>query len=170
MSDVTVTTVTPPAAAPAGPVDELAAVNAKFDALQAQLAAVLAAQQKPNVVVAAAAKTGRASLCALFTTGRAAKCAWRFLNGIKTLLFFGVSLALALAQELNGIDVTPFVQMILPEGSHVSMAQAITLMSVAGLGLRLVTNTPAFVRWTKNKFGGASDSAVDVPDEESAKG
>jgi hypothetical protein len=171
MSD-TNTTVTPPATPPAPTHEDISAINARFDALQALIesklpaATVVEAQAKGHCL---AARALLATWSGTKATGRAIACAYRVLNGLKTILFFVLSGGLALATELQAIDLTPYVEMLLPAGAHVSGAQVITLLSLAGIGLRLITTTPIFVRWS-NSFrgvGGASDSKVDDPEDTS---
>lgn len=157
------------AAAKPSPEEEIAALHARFDSLDALIREKLttAAPAAPVVAEAsgpcAAARAAYATWRATKTTGRAIACAYRVLDGLKTIIFFVVSGGLAVATELQAIDLTPYASMILPEGAHVSASQLITLLSLAGIGLRLVTKTPAFVRWTKAHTGGGSDSAVDEP-------
>lgn len=127
-------------------------------ALKARLAALEAKANRPCVAV----RAFNASVCGLFTAGRATACAVRVINGFKTFLFFGVSGSLALASEFDAIDLTPFLSAILPDGVKVSTAQAVTLLSVAGIALRLVTKTPAFKRWAKPS---QSAGSVDEPKE-----
>lgn len=92
-------------------------------------------------------------------------CVWTatsdLLQGLKTILFFGITASLGLAQELGNIDLTPLFSMVLPEGSKITVAQAVVLMSVAGVMLRLVTKTKVFNSMRK-QFGSAP---VDDPTE-----
>lgn len=156
--------------------DELRDLHARFDALETllkerlappSLAAVTPAPGEDVIVQSkgpcAAWRAWFAAKEATFKAGRAAKCLYRMLDGIKALLVFGVTGGLALVQSLDMYDLTPYLEMILPEGSHVSASQAIVLMSVTGIGLRLITKTPVFTKWIGQKIGGGSDSTVDEP-------
>jgi hypothetical protein len=151
MTDTTVTTAAPPAAAPAPP--DLAAQVA---ALQAQLDAL----NKPGVVKTAGMFAWTKTKCG----ARLVADFYAFLNGVKTLLVFGVTGGLALLSEFDAIDLTPYVAKLIPEGSHIDTAGALALLSFTGIGLRLISKTPVFTKWASDKFGGgASDSAVDEP-------
>jgi hypothetical protein len=147
-----------PEPAPVAPVAPVVVAPPAEDveALKARLAALEAKANRPCATI----RAFNASICAVLTTGRVAACGLRVLNGFKTVLFFGVSGALALASEFDAIDLTPFISYVLPEGTHVSVAQAVTIMSVAGIALRIVTKTPAFKRWARPS---QSSGSVDEP-------
>lgn len=159
-----------PAPAPAAPVAAPAPdLQAQIAALQAQLAAV----QNPAATHGVVKLVGFAALRAWWTSVTAAvtmknfvACAsrtvYRSVEGLKTLLVFAVTGGLALVSEFNGIDLTPLVSAVLPAGAHLDVAQVITLMSVLGILLRLLTSTPVFRRAAKS-VGGAADSNVDTP-------
>ena len=78
---------------------------------------------------------------------RVGRCTWRALEGLKTVLFFAVSGALAFADKLGAIDITPLLELVLPEGSKVSVSQVVILLSMAGIVLRFVTAGPMFKDW-----------------------
>lgn len=169
MTDTTGSTATPPAAAPAPaeplvpaavPAPAPAAVPPEVAAQLAALQAQVAALSKPGVVKSAGLWGWTKTKCG----ARLVADFYAFLAGVKTLLVFGVTGSLALLSEFDAIDLTPYVAKVLPAGSHISTAGAITMLSVAGIGLRLISKTPVFTKWAANKFrGGASDSAVDEP-------
>ena len=184
MTDATDTTAPAPAAtaqaapAPAAPVAPAPVAPAAAPApdLQAQIAALqaqLAAVQNPAATHGVVKLVGFAALRAWWTSVTAAvtmknfiacasRTAYRSVEGLKTLLVFALTGGLALVSEFNGIDLTPLVQMFLPAGAHLDVAQVITLMSVLGILLRLVTSTPVFRKAAKT-VGGAADSNVDTP-------
>lgn len=151
---------------------ELADLHARFDRLEALMNKSVAAapsvtvQSSGEVLVQSKGPCGairafNTSIRASKTFGRAVACAYKTLNGLKTLMVFVVTGGLALAQELDAIDLTPWFSALLPEGGKINASQAVVLMSVVGVLLRLVTKTAIFAK--KKVIGGASDSAVDVP-------
>jgi hypothetical protein len=114
-------------------------VNAQLAALQAQLADIQAKANAPGVVKTAGMFAWTKTKCG----ARLVADFYAFLKGARTILFFGLSCALALANELEAIDLTPYVAKLLPEGAHIDTAGAIVLFSLAGIGLRLISKTPA---------------------------
>ena len=151
MTDTSNPTVDPTGVAAPEPAAQVVAAPAPevVSALQQRIDELEAQVNRPCAAVRAA-----------ISSWTFAKCMANAIRGVRTLLFFGVTGCLALASELNAIDISPLVQFFLPEGTTVTVGQAITLMSVAGICLRLITKTPAFWRWQ----GGASPSGqVDDP-------
>lgn len=162
-------TTTAPAAAPAAPAasaDEVAALRAEIAALTkaitVQPAAPAAAPAGPGVAKIVWGAGVRAWWASFEATVRAGSFLSELLAGLKTLLVFSVTGALALLQEFNAIDLTPLVSAVLPANAKLDVAGVITLMSVLGILLRLVTKSAIF-RKAKDAAAGATDSKVDEP-------
>lgn len=154
----------PPAdpAAPALTPAELADLQRRVEA--AELNARLAAAQKslatattPTGTGVAAAVVNAVVVAPVAGTGRLMACFWRSLTGLRTVLAFGITGALALATEFGNLDLTPLVAAFLPAGSKLNGAALVVLMSALGILLRLITNTPVFSRWRPAATGAKVD-------------
>lgn len=82
---------------------------------------------------------------AWFAAWNLTKCFNRFITGGRTLIVFGITSALGLADALNGIDLSGLLEGVI--GTKVKVGDIITLMSIAAILLRLVSSTPVFQRW-----------------------
>lgn len=91
------------------------------------------------------------------TTWNWAKCAGRVLNGMRTLLFFGVTGGLALLAKVQDFDLSGIVSRV--SGKQIAAEDVMLFMSTAGVVLRFVTSTPVFERWRKSAQGAKQDDA-----------
>lgn len=119
---VVVQPVTVPAA------DYVSALEARLAALETQLA------PKQGWTVWAASAVSRTSAAA-----------WRAVSGLKSVIFFGIAGLASLADAFGAVDLTPYIDMFLPAGAHITTAQAVALMSLAGLFLRFLTHSSLFI-------------------------
>lgn len=164
-----------PVAAPAAPVPPVVepvqppAAVAPAAAPLAPIAPAPAPAPAPDTTVVVLAPAGpcaayrawRAARCAAVTsfveTWNLAKAAGEFVKGMRTLLVFGITAALGLADSLNSIDISGLLESYL--GTKVKVGDIMTLMSIGGIMLRLVTNTPVFQSWKASVFVGGGAAA-----------
>jgi hypothetical protein len=147
--------VAPAAPVPASNTD---ALEARIAELTAKVQAVLEA--KATEAAAAPVVTEVAKPWAIV---RAWTATWNFakaLKGIRTLLFFTVTGGLGLLDAFNGIDLTGLAQRYL--GANVKVGDIMTFLSIAGILLRFVSNTPIFARW-RAAATGTGVGPVDEP-------
>lgn len=168
MSDINTAAAPVAAPAPAAPApvaDELAALKQQIAALTAKLDAPPPppAPGVAHIVWGAGVRAWWASVEAVAKTYSGMKLVYGLLDGLKTLLVFSVTGALALMQEFEAIDLTPLISKFIPDGAHLDVATVITLMSVLGILLRIITKSPLFRRASAAVDGGATDSKVDTP-------
>lgn len=94
------------------------------------------------------------------------KCAGRLLNGVRTLLFFAVTGALAFGAKLGDVDISGFISRL--TGANVDSSDIVVFMSLSGIVLRWLTTTEVFARWkTAAKGAIQSDSSSNVDDPDS---
>lgn len=144
-------------------VDE--AIEARMEAarLEPAPAPVAAAAPTPPVTDAATpAGTAtdavvEACTAAASTTWNWTKCAGRVLNGLRTLLFFGVMGGTAILAKLEAFDLSGLVSRV--SGKQIAAEDIMLFMSAAGIVLRFVTNTPVFERWRKAAQGDKQEDA-----------
>jgi hypothetical protein len=82
------------------------------------------------------------------------------LKGARTLLFFGVTALVGLADAFSAIDLSSLSEHYI--GTKIKFGDIITVMSVAGILLRFITKTPAFARWQKAAESGGVDEPTDA--------
>lgn len=105
---------------------------------------------------------GTGTVKAAAATWNGTKWAAGLVTSVRTLLFFGVTIAVGLLDSLQTIDITGLLSHF--TGAKITTGDIMALMGIAGVLLRLVTKGPAFARWSKAAHGGGgSDSLVDDP-------
>lgn len=136
----------PVAPAPLSPQDQkIAELTALVEKALASRTAAPVVESKPGVTVRAWLKT---------------KSFASALKGMRTLLFFGVTAVIGVADALNAIDLTGLIQSF--TGTTIKAGDLVTLMSIGGILLRLITKTPAFARWQKAAESGGVDEPTDA--------
>lgn len=108
-----------------------------------------------------------AALTTLWSTLGVASFAAKAIKGVRTLLFFTVTGAGALIASIEGIDLSGYMSRL--TGWELQSADVVLIMSAAGFGLRLITDSSAFQRWKKAARGdgvapGVGSGDVDEPE------
>lgn len=112
-----------------------------------------------------------AGITTFWSTIGAAACVGRIIKGVRTLLFFTVTGASALFASVEGIDLSGVASKL--TGLNVQYSDLILGMSIAGFGLRLITDSSVFKKWSKAARGdgvspGVGSGDVDEPEGDAA--
>lgn len=91
---------------------------------------------------------------AVVSTWSFAKCINNLLTGLRTIIVFGVIAFLGVADRLEGIDLTGLLTDYFP---NMKPTDVMTVMSLLGIGLRVISKTPLFEQWRTGKKPGSVD-------------
>lgn len=149
---------------------EQIAIDSEAKAPVAPLTAEEQKQNKgPGVMFRAWEQAQWAAIRAFWSTWNLASWGASALKGLRTFLFFGVSGAGALYSSIEGIDVSGVASKL--TGLEINSGDLLLGMSIVGFGLRMLTDSSAFKRWSKAARGdgeapGVGSGDVDEPENQ----
>lgn len=152
---------------PAEPAPPMALATDATGALVPAPAPVVPAQpQNLCLAIRAWNKARCAGVTTFWSTLNAAAWFGRIIKGVRTLLFFTVTGASALFASIEGIDISGVASKL--TGLDIQPSDLIFGMSLAGFGLRLITDSSVFKKWSAAARGdgvaaGTGSGDVDEP-------